>query len=126
MSTIASSPPHRRAGGRAPCDFLDGSGAPGGSGPRYGCLVARAGTAGLEGETSNDQHGKVPGGVRRRDHARRSGGREITTAPLKSILQFKDKTPDVGDQVSFKWSKGEATQAADFGDPLTTDGYALC
>src|SRR5262249_6139578 len=46
-----------------------------------------------------------------------------TTAPLKSILQFKNKAPN---QVSFKWSKGEATQAADFGDPLNTDGYALC
>jgi hypothetical protein len=51
---------------------------------------------------------------------------KIPTAPLRSVLQFKDRTPDDGDQVVFKWSKGEATQTADFGDPLTTDAYALC
>jgi hypothetical protein len=31
-----------------------------------------------------------------------------------------------GDQVIFKWNKGEATQTMDFGDPLNTDDYALC
>ena len=51
---------------------------------------------------------------------------KLTTAPLKSVLQFKDRTPDVGDQVVFKWSKGQATQTADFGDPINTDDYALC
>jgi hypothetical protein len=51
---------------------------------------------------------------------------KIPTAPFKSVLQFRDKTPDTADQVAFKWTKGEATQTADFGDPLTTDGYALC
>ncbi len=50
----------------------------------------------------------------------------IGTLPRKSALLFKDKTPDKGDQVTFKWIKGEATSTTDFGDPLTTDGYALC
>jgi hypothetical protein len=48
------------------------------------------------------------------------------TLPGKSTLQLKDKTPDSGDQVVFKWNKGEATQTTDFGDPLNTDDYALC
>lgn len=51
---------------------------------------------------------------------------KLSTLPLKSQLQFKDKTPDTGDQVVFKWNKGQATQTADFGDPLTVDDYALC
>jgi hypothetical protein len=33
--------------------------------------------------------------------------------------------PDIADQVSWKW-KGQATALADFGNPLTTTGYALC
>ncbi len=51
---------------------------------------------------------------------------KLTTVPRKSVLQFKDKMPDAGDQVVFKWSKGAATQTADFGDPLSSDDYALC
>jgi hypothetical protein len=49
-----------------------------------------------------------------------------STLPAKSILLLKDKMPDSGDQVIFKWNKGEATQTTDFGNPLTTDDYALC
>jgi len=48
------------------------------------------------------------------------------TLPARSILQLKDKMPDSGDQVTFKWNKGEATQTTDFGDPVDTDDYALC
>jgi hypothetical protein len=48
------------------------------------------------------------------------------TAPLAAKLQIKDKSPDTGDQITFKWSKGEATQLVDFGNPVTTDDYALC
>lgn len=52
---------------------------------------------------------------------------KLPTLARKSVLQFKDKPPpDTADQVVYKWSKGEATQTADFGDPLTSDGYALC
>jgi hypothetical protein len=51
---------------------------------------------------------------------------KISTLPLKSSLQFLDKAPDDGDLVSYKWNKGEATSQTDFGNPVTTDGYALC
>jgi hypothetical protein len=53
-------------------------------------------------------------------------GCKLPTAALKSSLQFKDKTPDTADQVIFKWTKGAATQTAEFGDPVNTDAYALC
>jgi hypothetical protein len=43
----------------------------------------------------------------------------------KSLLQFKKGSPDA-DQVMFKWSHGEATSTAEFGDPTATDSYALC
>jgi hypothetical protein len=50
------------------------------------------------------------------------------TLPRKSSLVVKDKTPDDGDQVVFKWVRGEATTAAEFGNPVLPDGpdYALC
>jgi hypothetical protein len=51
---------------------------------------------------------------------------KLTTAPLQSKFQIKDKTPDTGDQVVFKWNKGAATSVSDFGAPTTTDDYALC
>lgn len=51
---------------------------------------------------------------------------KLPTLPGKSTLQLKDRTPDSGDQVVFKWNKGVATQTTDFGDPVTTDDYALC
>ncbi len=44
----------------------------------------------------------------------------------KAQVQIKDKTPDTGDGVQFKWVKGKATTLGDLGDPLTTDEYALC
>lgn len=50
----------------------------------------------------------------------------LTTAPLQGKLLIKDKTPDTGDQLQFKWNKGMATNLTDFGAPLTTDDYALC
>ena len=56
---------------------------------------------------------------------------KLGTLPLKSQLQLNDKpAPDTGDLVAYKWNKGEATTAPDFGDPVTAeptgDGYALC
>src|SRR5262249_45118011 len=47
-------------------------------------------------------------------------------APQKAQLVMKDKTPDKGDQVVWKWTKGADTSLAEFGDPLNTDDYALC
>jgi hypothetical protein len=46
--------------------------------------------------------------------------------PGKASLQMKDKTPDKGDQITWKWIKGPTTLLSDFGDPVTTDDYALC
>src|SRR6185369_12977611 len=46
--------------------------------------------------------------------------------PGKSSLSMKDKTPDKGDQLQWKWLKGPTTPLADYGDPLTSDDYALC
>src|SRR5262249_13776030 len=48
-----------------------------------------------------------------------------TASPAASKITIKDRTPDTGDQVSWKW-KGQATALSDFGDPLHTTGYALC
>jgi cysteine-rich repeat protein len=44
----------------------------------------------------------------------------------RSTLLVKDRTPDTGDQLVWKWSNGTATSFADFGDPLATDDYELC
>jgi cysteine-rich repeat protein len=40
-------------------------------------------------------------------------------------LRLKNKTPDEGDRLTWKWPKGE-TALADFGDPLNLVDYALC
>ena len=53
-------------------------------------------------------------------------GCKVPTLPLKSQLVMKDKTPDKGDQVVWKWTKGQATTFAELGDPTTTDDYQLC
>jgi hypothetical protein len=45
---------------------------------------------------------------------------------LKSTLVIKNKTPDTGDSLVWKWTKGAATDAGDFGNPLGGDGYVLC
>jgi hypothetical protein len=44
----------------------------------------------------------------------------------KTTLQLKDKTPDTGDQVIFKWTKGASTAQPELGDPLTSANYKLC
>jgi len=51
---------------------------------------------------------------------------KVPTLPLKSQLVIKDQTPDKGDQVVWKWTKGQATTFAELGDPSTTDDYQLC
>jgi cysteine-rich repeat protein len=43
-----------------------------------------------------------------------------------SVLVVKNKSPDGGDLLSWKWTKGEETTTDDFGDPLTDTAYALC
>lgn len=44
----------------------------------------------------------------------------------KGKLQLKDGSPDKKDKLTWKWSKGAVTTKADYGDPVTTDTYALC
>ncbi len=43
----------------------------------------------------------------------------------KSLLVLKDKG-GAKDKAIFKWIKGETTQIADFGDPLSSTNYTLC
>jgi hypothetical protein len=44
----------------------------------------------------------------------------------KSKLTLKDKTPDTSDGLNWKWTKGEVTAKADFGDPTSATDYELC
>jgi cysteine-rich repeat protein len=53
-------------------------------------------------------------------------GCKVPTLPLKAQLVLKDKTPDKGDRVVWKWTKGEATTFGELGNPTTTDDYELC
>lgn len=48
------------------------------------------------------------------------------TAERKSVLLLRDKMPDDRDRLVWNWRKGEATLKSEFGNPLATDGYALC
>ena len=44
----------------------------------------------------------------------------------KSTVQLTDKFLNDKDRLQWKWNKGSATSLADFGDPVTSDEYALC
>jgi cysteine-rich repeat protein len=46
--------------------------------------------------------------------------------PFKAKLLVRDKSKDTADKIAWKWLRGEATAASDFGNPLTTHGYRLC
>lgn len=48
------------------------------------------------------------------------------TALLGAQLAITNTSPDKKDQLQFKWSKGDATTLAEFGDPLTSASYVLC
>jgi cysteine-rich repeat protein len=47
-------------------------------------------------------------------------------SPGKSLLQLKNRVPDSKDSLIWKWTKGETTPLADFGDPSGSDAYRLC
>ena len=47
-------------------------------------------------------------------------------APGASKIQLRDKDPDTGDAVGWKWTKGATTTFAELGAPLTTTDYLLC
>ena len=46
--------------------------------------------------------------------------------PAKTKMTLKNRTPDKGDGVVWKWAKGATTPRADYGDPLGGDDFALC
>jgi hypothetical protein len=48
------------------------------------------------------------------------------TIPGKSKLNLRDRSPDAGDTVTWKWVRGDETTLGDLGDPLATDSYAVC
>jgi hypothetical protein len=48
------------------------------------------------------------------------------TIPLKSKLNLRNRLPDTGDTVTWKWVRGDEVTLGDLGDPLATDSYALC
>ncbi len=51
----------------------------------------------------------------------------LPTVAGAAQLAIKNKTPDTRDQLKWKWAKGGATMAADFGDPVNGDtAYTLC
>jgi hypothetical protein len=72
---------------------------------------------------------------RRRHHHANDDQSGCTPAPSacrqpleagKSKLTLKDKTPDTSDGLNWKWTKGEITAKADFGDPTSSTDYELC
>jgi hypothetical protein len=55
--------------------------------------------------------------------------RVLCASPIesgKSLLTIKDKPDAAKDQLQWKWLKGSETPLATFGNPVTTDDYALC
>jgi hypothetical protein len=50
----------------------------------------------------------------------------ICRSALKTSLQIKDKSPDTGDLVVFRWTKGDSTMQAELGVPATGATYRLC
>lgn len=44
----------------------------------------------------------------------------------RAKLVVKNRNPDDGDVIEWKWLKGEQTVPAEYGDPVTTTGYRLC
>jgi hypothetical protein len=53
-------------------------------------------------------------------------GCRIPIQPGRSQLLIRDKTPNNGDALVWKWTKGESTQPGDFGNVMTTDRLTLC
>ena len=54
------------------------------------------------------------------------GGCRTPFVSGKSVLEISDVTPISGDRIAWKWPKGQATTISEFGNPLTSDDYALC
>lgn len=54
------------------------------------------------------------------------GGCKKPTLEFKGRLALKEKSPDKGDSLVWKWVKGDAVSTGDLGDPLATDAYTFC
>jgi hypothetical protein len=53
-------------------------------------------------------------------------GCKAPTFEIKGRLAMKDKTPDKGDALVWKWVRGAEVTGSELGDPLGTDGYTYC
>jgi cysteine-rich repeat protein len=53
-------------------------------------------------------------------------GCKVPTESVRSKLAMKNRTPDDGDVLEWKWLKGQETVAAEYGDPVLTTDYRLC
>jgi hypothetical protein len=53
-------------------------------------------------------------------------GCRAPVVPSRSRLVVNDRSPDRRDALTWKWGRGEATEADDFGDPFRTTEYVLC
>jgi hypothetical protein len=44
----------------------------------------------------------------------------------RSSFDLRDRSPDSADQLTWRWTKGQATTKSEFGNPTATTDYALC
>jgi len=53
-------------------------------------------------------------------------GCHTATVPGKAKLSIRNRTPDNGDTIVWKWVRGDETLLAELGDPTISDAYTLC
>lgn len=53
-------------------------------------------------------------------------GCKVPIESVRSKLAMKNRTPDTGDVLEWKWLKGEETLAAEYGNPALDTQYRLC
>jgi hypothetical protein len=53
-------------------------------------------------------------------------GCRTPTADLVGRLNVRDRNPDTRDSINWKWTRGQQTFAADFGNPFVADDVTLC
>lgn len=53
-------------------------------------------------------------------------GCRLPIAPGSGVLALRDLTPDDRDRFTWKWTRGSATSQSEFGNPVSSDSYALC
>jgi cysteine-rich repeat protein len=61
-----------------------------------------------------------------RQLAEPAAGCRTPVQPGKALFILRDRVPDEKDQLQWTWSKGQATDPTDFGDPTAADDYTLC